>query len=397
VPAPDHYHANLQRGSLLLDQDRPRDALPFLQAAIAANPDAAFAYAELARCWNDIPAERRKSIAAINRAIGLAPGVSYFHGRKGWFHVCLAQYRAAKNAADEGLAINPNCLTSLNALANAHTKLAQWKKAEDACLRILAINPNDAPGLNLLAQALRHQGKWKQSREVVARLLAQMPNNAFGHANAGYAALAAGDHLRANEHFRESLRMDPHFDLARRGLLASLRARIWILRLNMRVTAWLQSLLPGTSHQQRYFIRVAIIAGCLGLASVVDRISSHVSSETFIRFLVPFVIVCMIFLVPLFIYVCLSSVTLFLSHFLLLFDPIGRHALRREEKMKAFLPPVLFFVVIAILLAAHAWSVAVGIVLFFGLLAFSIQYPLLRDRWQQRRARESESNPGTFS
>jgi hypothetical protein len=93
----------------------------------------------------------------------------------------------------------------------------------------------------------------------------------------------------------------------------------------------------------------------------------------------------------------LSSVTLFLSHFLLLFDPIGRHALRREEKMKAFLPPVLFFVVIAILLAAHAWSVAVGIVLFFGLLAFSIQYPLLRDRWQQRRARESESNPGTFS
>lgn len=379
MPEPDHFHANLQRGSLLLNQDRPREALPFIQAAIAADPEAPQGYAELARCWNALPATRSKSIQAINRAIGLAPNLSYYQGLKGWYLVCLLRYREALSVAQKGLAINPNCSQSLNSLANAHTKLGQWKKAEAACRRILEHDPNDAPGLNLLAQALRHQGRWKETREVVAHILASMPNNAFGHANAGYAALAAGDHLRANDHFREALRMDPHFDLARRGLLQSLRARNWMIRFNLRAASFIHR--PGT------LLNVTVAVACfIGSLTVLGYLAAFMNSlfpkagTLFFLFLFGVVIL----------YACVSALVGLVGDFLLLFDPIGWHALTRLEKHRACVPAVGLAVIIGFLVSIRCWGTSLAVVTFFGLLALSIQFPLLKDRWQRRRERESD-------
>jgi tetratricopeptide (TPR) repeat protein len=375
VPEPDHFHANLQRGSLLLGQNRPKDALPFLQAAIAANPEAPQGYAELGRCWCAIPAERAKSIGAINRAIGLAPQSSYYHGLKGWFYVCLMNYHAALNAAQQGLAINPTCTQSLNALANAYTKLGQWKKAEAACRRILELNPNDAPGLNLLAQALRHQGRWQETRETVARLLAHMPNNAFGQANAGYAALAAGDHLRANEHFRESLRMDPHFDLARRGLLESLRARVWTTRLNLKLLYWIRR--PATFPNVLLFVGaiLTIILLCCFIGATLDK-SSPGLGESFFGVVIMAVIG----------YALVCAMVSAMMNVILLFDPIGRHALTKGEKSKMLLSVLRLFIFTLIV------SCGFGLILLpiaLLIIVSSIYFPLLKDRWLRHRQSQS--------
>jgi tetratricopeptide (TPR) repeat protein len=373
VSDPDPFQANLQRGSLLLDQNRPAEALPFLQAAIAANPHAPQGYAELARCWNALPATRAKSIAAIDRAIALAPTTSFYFGRKGWYLICLMRFRAALACAQQGLALNPTCPQSLNAQANAYTKLGQWKNAEKACRRILELDPNDDPGLNLLAQALRYQGRWKESREVVDRLLARLPNNAFGHANAGYAALAAGDHLRANEHFLESLRMEPHSDLARRGLLESLRARIWIIRFNrylfragsLRNLIWTAAILLGI-----------VGTGYLGdfLNSIYPKAGAYFAGIAIGLFLL---------------YVYLSLLVGVMGTFLLLFDPIGRHALTPREKVKACLPIFLAAAAVAALLCAGQWPIALAIVAGLLVLAVSIHGPALKDRRERRRQAES--------
>jgi tetratricopeptide (TPR) repeat protein len=381
VTAPDAFHANLQRGALLLQQDRYKEALSFTQAAIAANPDSARGYAQLALCWNGLPRERSKAIPAIDRAIGLEPGNSYYVGLKGWFYVCLARYRAALKTAQQGLAINPLCPQSLNSLANAYTKLAQWKKAEAACRRILELDPNNAPGLNLLAQAQRHLGRWKEARETVNLLLAQYPNNAFGQTNAGFGALAAGDHLRANEHFLNALRMDPHFDLARRGLISSLRARIWIIRWNIR----LASLFASVGQRPGTLLNVAgAFLGIIAFICVLSAISQ------FLNWLHPeagIFIFGTLFLFGL-LYLYLSGIIALMGNFLLLFDPLGRHALTRHEKLKACIPAIGYFWLMALLFMAKAWWLVLALVAFTLLLVFSIQYPLLKDRWQQRRARE---------
>lgn len=387
MPEPSHFHANLQRGALLLNQNRPNEALPFLQAAIAANPDSPQGYAELARCWNEIPAQRWKAIGAIERAIALAPNSSFYHGRKGWFLVCLIRYRGAILAAQDGLALNPHCPQSLNALANAYTKLNQWKKAEQICRRILADDPSDTPGLNLLAQALRHQGRWKETREVVAQLLALTPNNAFGQANAGYAALAAGDHLRANDHFLAALRMDPHFDLARRGLLQSLRARIWTVRTNMRAVTFMRE---PVSAKRLLILGAVLVGGAIAIGGItrgLDWIHPHAGGV----FLGVVGGLLGLASVGLLLWIYLSGVVAMLGNFLLLFDPLGRHALKKEEKFRAVIPAILFGGAMIVFAADGLWIVAVIFTALFLVLAGTIQYPLLRDQRLRRRLEKSES------
>lgn len=378
---PDAYQANFQRGTQLVQLGRYREAIPFLQAAIAANPHVPQAYAQLARAWNEIPSQRAKVIPTVNRAIALAPNASATYGLKAWFLVYQMRHKTACQVANQGLALNPVCIPSLNALANAHTKLHQWKQAEAACLRVLQIDPNDAPALNLLAQALRNMGRWKESRAIVARLLANMPNNAFGHTNAGYAALAAGDHLRANEHFREALRLNPHFDFARRGLIQSLRARVWILRLNMRMIGLLRR--PAT------FLNVA-----LGIFGVVALFVLIIYSSLLLEKIYPDLrdgYFGILFLVPVAYFILLGLVANIVN-FMLMFDPIGRHALTREEKMKASLPVFLLVFIIGLQLLAQQWGAALGLISFIAFLILSFQLPLLRDRWLRRRLSQVDSN-----
>ncbi len=386
MPDPSHFHANFQRGVLLLNQGRPREALPFFQAAVAANPDAPHGYAELARCWNEIPKERHKSIGAIDRAIALAPNESFYRGRKAWYLVCQMRFHAALLAAQEGLALNPTCPQSLNGLANAHTKLGQWRKAEEDCRRILALDPNDVPGLNLLAQALRHQGRFKESRQAVAQLLALTPNNAFGQANAGYAALAAGDHLRANEHFLNSLRLDPHFDLARRGLLQSLRARIWIIRVNMRISSFVRR--EPSGGELFYLVSVGLLT--LLAVIVVNRVLNWIHPDAGTLFGGFLILLLMVFFVSVLFWVYFSVVVGIFGNFLLLFDPLGRHALTRQEKIRAVMPAVWSALCAGFIIYSGGFLVAAVLVALLLLVAATIQIPLFYDRWQRRRLEESE-------
>jgi len=376
----DAFYPHLQRGILLRESNRPKEAVSFIQAAIAIRPESARAYAELARCWVEIPADRAKVIPAIDRAISLEPDESVYFGLKGWLHVCLGKYNPAIQAAYQGLGINPTCRQSLNALANAHTKLGQWKRAETVCLRILELDSTNEAALNLLAQALRHLGRWKESREVVEQLLAQQPNDAFGQTNAGYGALAAGDHLRANEHFREALRMAPDFDLARHGLIASLRARIWIVRWNMRITSILHR--PGTFYNVSLAV-IAFVGGMILLgytAKMLDKIYPHLGTFVFGG------IFCLFLL-----YILCSVLIYILGDFFLLFDPLGRYAMTRDEKIKVCMPGAMLLILIGMVFSKGAWVIGLCLSFFVIALIFSIRYPLLKDRWQQRKEKQTEN------
>jgi Tfp pilus assembly protein PilF len=377
------YHANLQRGILLLQQRRPQEAVKFLQQAIAEEPNQPQAYAELAQCWVSMPNEGYKALQAIDRAISLEPADSVYYGLKGWIFVCLDRYQPALNAARQGLALDPNCMQSLNAEANAHSMLHQWKKAEASCRRMLELNPYDNPALNLLAQALRHQGRWKESRVVVDQLLAQVPNDAFGLANAGHGALAAGDHLRANEHFLQALQMDPNLDLAREGLLNSLRARIWILRMAIRIGNFFRYAPTFRNLMVAVGTFWAVIFS-VGLACfVLEKIHPGLGGS-FLKW----------FCIGMLGGILWFAATAVLANFLLLFDPLGRHALTFEDKIKACMPGGGFLFAIAMIFFTPAWKLGVVLILLVVAMVLVIQFPLMKDRWLRWRERTALSGAG---
>jgi len=151
-----------------------------------------------------------------------------------------------------------------------------------------------------------------------------------------------------------------------------------MIRLNLRAASFIHR--PGT------FLNVSIavvgfigfIAAVGGLASLGDRIYPHAGTLS------------LIFLFALgILYACLSGLVALVQDFLLLFDSIGRHALTQLEKQRACVPAFALGAVVVFLACIQVWSAVFGIVLFFSLLAFSIQFPLLKDRWQRRRVDET--------
>ncbi len=360
------YMPNLQRGILLRGQKRYKEANEFLGKAIEADPEKATAYAELALCLNDWGSREREALRAIDRAIFLEPLNARYLGLKGWILVCQRKYQSALQVANRGVEMDPVCITALNAQANAYTKMGQWKQAEAASRRILALNVHDAPALNLLAQSLRFQGRGKESREVVGRILALLPDNAFGHMNAGYGAMEVGDHVRANEHFLISLRMDPHSDLARKGLLHSLRARVWIYRMQFRIGAFLRR--PAS------FLRVTslagIVVGMIVLGFFLEWCHAGLGSLIVLAFVG---------------YIYLSFFSRLTGDIFLFFDPVGRHALSLRDKIHACLFAAVLGCLLVVAALAQLWGALALLLAYVGFFGFAIYYPLLKDRLRRRK------------
>ena len=125
------------------------------------------------------------------------------------------------------------------------------------------------------------------------------------------------------------------------------------------------------------FLSIAgFLVGCLGLGLLFDHFHSDFGFE-----LLGFAIMGSL------LYVYLSFLVAVLGNFLLLFDPLGRHALTTAEKIKACIPAAAFAGVVTMMILSGVWKVALGLMAFLGFLALSIQYPLLKDRWDRRCGR----------
>lgn len=215
----------IARGRLLRQQGRHSDAEACLRQAIAAEPDDALAFTELAQCLLEQDGRRTEALGAIDRAISLEPGYSHLHALRSQILSRLDRDREALDAADAAIAMDPDQGWYFAVKAGALAGLERYAEAEAACRQALALDADDDLAANLLAHLLRIQGKTAESRLAADRLLADEPESPYAHFNAGWTALQGGDHRRAESHFREALRLDAGFEPARDGLLESFRAR----------------------------------------------------------------------------------------------------------------------------------------------------------------------------
>ncbi|MEZ5300274.1 MAG: hypothetical protein R3F11_06350 [Verrucomicrobiales bacterium] len=180
--------------------------------------------------------------------------------------------------------------------------------------------------------ALRLQGRLEENEIEVDRLLANNPEDEMTHVNAGYGALQRGDRERAEAHFREALRIDPEFEAARQGLIASFRARSWFYRLYLRYCFFFQKFSGGT--------RFAMVIG-IWLALPVrakDALHRPPGARRVARDRLP---------LPLF-WVWLTRGV---GNFIILLDRSARFALQRKEVLDALFVGAAFFLGIAVFAA----------------------------------------------
>lgn len=237
--------SELAHGLLLQEQGRLEEAETCFYGVLTREPENDFVYGRLALCQLSMPEKKKTARETIEKAIQLRADEPFYHGVRSLILSELRLGREALEAAERAVALNPEDGFSLAAKANAYCAIDRWAEGEEWSRKALAVDSGNTMAANLLTHTLRLQGKFSENAAAVEQLLAEDPEDSFVHVNAGWSALQSGQQKKAEEHFREALRLDPDSDMAREGLLESFRARSRFYRWYLSYTFFMQRFTGG--------------------------------------------------------------------------------------------------------------------------------------------------------
>lgn len=324
--------AHLQHARLLRERNRHDEAIAALHQHLAGDPDDFNGHYELAVTRLMEGTDHRAALVDVDRAIALEPEAPHAHAIRSAILHALERYKEALTGADEARRLDPELPFAWFCRGNALLGLHQLVDAEQAARTALSLDPDDTSASNLLSTVLRLQRRFSDAEVEIERHLARDPENAWTFATSGWTALHQGQRKKAEELFRESLRLDPELEHARLGLREAYKARSVLYRLFLRWVFFLQSY----SEKNRWFIIIGLY--------LAFRFGRAILSAVHPLAAVPLIVAYLLF--------CFGSwLASGLGHFLLLKDPLARLSLNPEEKRDGFLVGGLFFTGLVTLVA----------------------------------------------
>jgi tetratricopeptide (TPR) repeat protein len=305
--------ANLARAQLLLAQSRPADAEKEALLALAAQPENTAALALLALS-RSAQAKGAEALTAAETAIGLAPDDPYLHYIRAITLHRMERQDAARSAVNESLRLNPEneeCFALLSAIELGR---GDWAAALTAAEQALALDPEHVEATNFRAMALVRLGRKGEATDAVDYALHRSPESALSHANQGWNYLHRNEPRRAQDFFREALRLEPGMEYARQGMLEALRARNPVYRGMLAYFLWMGR--QGAKFQWAFVIGTYLFSRYLGglMRSTGDSVGIMVLAVFFYAF----------------VYLSWTAQPMF--NLLLYFDRFGRHVLSRDER-----------------------------------------------------------------
>lgn len=224
---PHHY-----RGLSLLRQGRHAEALVSLRQAREHNPQSLQIASDLAIALlsND---RGQEATAVAEGMIALAPEAPLGHATLGMVRLGRGHVASGEAAFRRAIELDPEDADTRGLLARAHLEGDRPDDALDAADAGLALDPENDLCLTFRARALLALGRFAESELVSARLLQLDPEDSYSHCIRGEELLLAGHPEQAAVHFREALRLDPQNETARQQHAACLKARsplfAWLL------------------------------------------------------------------------------------------------------------------------------------------------------------------------
>ena len=328
--------AHLARAQLLLQQSRAADAERELRLGLAHEPQSPALLALLALSL----VEQHKAadaVAAANNAVGLAPDIAYFHYIRGVVMERLERHAEALLAAREAVRLDPSDEEGFALLASIHLAQRDWTAALEAAEAGLALNPEHVGSANLRAMALVRLGRKAEATQTMDFALERSPENGFSHANQGWNCLHRNDPAKAQEHFREALRLEPDLEYARHGMLEALKSRNPVYRGMLAYFLWM--------GRQSAKLQWAFIIGSFFLLRSVIALADQQP--------LLWILVVVFYL---FIYLSWTAVPMF--NLMLRLHPFGRFVLSADERKGSYWFGGTLLLALAALAATFAVSEA---------------------------------------
>jgi tetratricopeptide (TPR) repeat protein len=229
----DNIGAILEQAQLLLNQGRSKDAINRIKQALATEPENDYALSLLGRCLFHTR-EYEKGIQAIRTAISYNPQESFYYYLLAFGYYQNENIAEARSNLQKAIQLNPYYAEYYGLLAFVMISDKQFEAGLERANEGLAIEAENLTCLNARAMALN---KLKRTEAAIATMqdaLAQDPDNEFTHTSIGWNLLERGKHQEAAKHFREALRIAPDRPHAQSGLKEALKSKIppykWLLQ-----------------------------------------------------------------------------------------------------------------------------------------------------------------------
>jgi tetratricopeptide (TPR) repeat protein len=216
--------ADFERAQLLISQSRFDMAETALRAALTGDPDDYRAHALLAYCLLRL-GKGKEAQGEADTAVAKEPGAPYAHYIRALTLAESGRRLEAKTAAREAIRLDPSDADYFALLGGIHLDDKSWNDALKSAESALVLDAEHVQAANVRAAALVKLGRGAEAGATLDSALAREPESAITHANMGWTLLERGDHKKAQEHFREALRLDPDQEWAREGIVESMKAR----------------------------------------------------------------------------------------------------------------------------------------------------------------------------
>ncbi len=308
---------HLERGRLLLMQNRPKDAEIEFQKALQQDPQDAIAMALLAECYME-SSRFPEALEMAKNAVHEEPEIPFL-----FYVLAKAQYynkriKDARQTIASGLEMDPENADFYLMLSNIEFYDENWQAALEAAKNGLALEPDSVNLINLRAQALVRLNRKEEAAVTMDEALRRAPEDSYSHANKGWIAMERGEFDQSVLHFREALKLNPTNTYARSGLKEAIKGKNLLYRGVLKYFFWVSKM----SEKNRW----AFIIGLY----VVYRIIIWAAEQypTIAPLLYPLIAAYVIFAFS-------SWIAAPISNLFLQLHPLGKYALTDDERLGA--------------------------------------------------------------
>jgi tetratricopeptide (TPR) repeat protein len=240
------------------DLGRYDEAIEFAEMGIEKHPDNPGCYFILA--LNS--ARLRKKAQAreyLERAKTAKAKPEVYHFYSSVIATCFAEHRHAESEILAALDLNPNGAMYHCWYARILATKRRFGPAIEELDTALRLDPENAGALQYKTELLSQTGRREEAEEHNLLLLKLNPNAPAPHATAGLLHLKLGHADAALTAYREALRLDPNSKQARDGVLDALRSHFVLYRWFFAFNNWAESLPKWTASIPNFAVLALLL------------------------------------------------------------------------------------------------------------------------------------------
>jgi tetratricopeptide (TPR) repeat protein len=261
----------------------------------------------------------------IDNAIGLSPEMPYLFYLKARIAIQKDDYQMAEDSIHEAIALDAYDADYFAFLASIKLSRKQFQVALSIANEALTIDSENLLALNVRSSALLKLDQSEASFSTIEGALREDPNNAFTHANYGWGLLESGNHQKALEHFKESLKNEPSYEYAQAGMLEAIKAANPLYKIFLKYSFWMGNL----TAKYQWAVIIGFYVGFNLLKSLANN------NETLRPYLTPLIIALA--------FIAFSTWVINpVSNLFLRFNAYGKLLLDKNEKMSSNFVAVSF-------------------------------------------------------